>query len=114
MAIWDGFEIGRVRYRLRLAGEVRFHFRHEGVLRGVLSRSLGRHELPAGVMAAAPESGRLERALLLGRLRFAWRVVTARRRLPTANPINEGGRVSYGMSSRIRRRSVPTRVERPG
>ena len=59
MAIWDGFEIGRVRYRLRLAGEVRFHFRHEGVLRGVLSRALGRHELPAGVMAAAPESGRV-------------------------------------------------------
>ena len=41
MALWDGLEIQRVRYRLRLAGDVRFHFRHEGV-RGVLSRALGR------------------------------------------------------------------------
>ncbi len=43
---------------LRLTAPARFHFLHGGVLRGLLSAALGRHELPVGVVPFAPESGR--------------------------------------------------------
>jgi group II intron reverse transcriptase/maturase/CRISPR-associated endonuclease Cas1 len=50
--------IERYLVRLRLAAPVRFHFLHGAVLRGLVSRALGEHELPEGVVPAAAESGR--------------------------------------------------------
>lgn len=44
---------------LRLARPVHFSFEHGGVLRGLLSACLQQHELPAGVIPFAPESGRV-------------------------------------------------------
>jgi hypothetical protein len=52
-------EVERYRLRLRLTGEARFHFEHGGVLRGLLSRALGRHDLPPELIPFAPESGRV-------------------------------------------------------
>jgi hypothetical protein len=43
---------------LRLTAPAQFHFLHGGVLRGLLSAALGRHELPVDVVPFAPESGR--------------------------------------------------------
>lgn len=51
--------IARHLVRLRLTDPARFHFLHGGVLRGLLSRALGEHELPEGVVPAAVESGRV-------------------------------------------------------
>ncbi|MCB1058149.1 MAG: CRISPR system precrRNA processing endoribonuclease RAMP protein Cas6 [Acidobacteria bacterium] len=45
--------------RLRLTSEVRFGFFHGGVLRGLVSRALGQHELPAGVVPVVCEAGRV-------------------------------------------------------
>ena len=46
--------------RLRLTGPARFaHFLHGGVVHGLLGRALRRHRLPAGLVPAAPESGRV-------------------------------------------------------
>lgn len=43
--------------RLRLTAPGRFHFLHGAVLRGLVSRALGEHELPEGVVPVAAESG---------------------------------------------------------
>jgi hypothetical protein len=51
--------IARLLVRLRLTAPARFHFLHGGVLRGLVSRALGEHELPEGVVPAAAESGRV-------------------------------------------------------
>ncbi|HWW74477.1 MAG TPA: reverse transcriptase domain-containing protein, partial [Pyrinomonadaceae bacterium] len=44
---------------LRLTGAARFHFNHGGALMGLMCRAAGRHELPAGFMPFACESGRV-------------------------------------------------------
>jgi CRISPR-associated protein Cas1 len=49
--------IERYRVTLRFTAPARFHFLHGAVLRGLISRALGAHELPVGVVPAAPESG---------------------------------------------------------
>ena len=43
---------------LRLNDPVRFHLNHGGVIRGLMSAALGEHELPAGLIPFACESGR--------------------------------------------------------
>ena len=43
---------------LRLTAPARFHFLHGGVLHGLLSAALERHEPPVEVAPFAPESGR--------------------------------------------------------
>lgn len=53
-------EFQRYLIRLRLTRPVRFHFNHGGVLMGLLCRALGTHDLPAGVVPFACESGRVE------------------------------------------------------
>jgi hypothetical protein len=53
----DAPPIERYLVRLRLAAPVRFHFLHGAVLRGLVSRALGEHELPEGVIPTACESG---------------------------------------------------------
>ncbi|HJQ32776.1 MAG TPA: CRISPR-associated endonuclease Cas1 [Pyrinomonadaceae bacterium] len=45
--------------RLRLTGAARFHFNHGGALMGLMCRAAGRHELPAGFVPFACESGRV-------------------------------------------------------
>jgi len=49
----------RYRVELRLAKPARFPFEHGGVLRGLLSRALGRHEFPPGLVPFPCESGRV-------------------------------------------------------
>ena len=49
----------RLRFRLRLGRTGRFHFHHGGVLRGLLSRALRSHTLPAGLIPFACELGRV-------------------------------------------------------
>ena len=49
----------RLRVRLRLTRPARFHFHHGGVLRGLLSRALRSHALPAGLIPFASELGRV-------------------------------------------------------
>ncbi|MCA1591491.1 MAG: CRISPR-associated endonuclease Cas1 [Acidobacteria bacterium] len=53
------FAVGIDRYlvKLRLTRAARFHFNHGGVLMGLLCRALRTHELDAGVMPFACESG---------------------------------------------------------
>ncbi|RMH21896.1 MAG: CRISPR-associated endonuclease Cas1 [Acidobacteria bacterium] len=48
----------RLRLRLRLREGLRCHFLHGGMVHGLLCNVLG-HELPAGVIPCAPESGRV-------------------------------------------------------
>jgi CRISPR-associated protein Cas1 len=54
-----GVEFERYLLRLRLVGEGRFHFNHGGALMGLMCRAVGRHELPAGFVPFACESGRV-------------------------------------------------------
>lgn len=49
----------RYLFRLRLTGEARFGFFHGGVLRGLVSRALGQHELPPGLVPVVCEAGRV-------------------------------------------------------
>lgn len=49
----------RLRIELRLAKPATFPFEHGGVLRGLLSRALGRHEFPHGLIPFPCESGRV-------------------------------------------------------
>ena len=49
----------RYRVELSLAKPAAFPFEHGGVLRGLLSRALGRHELPHGLIPFPCESGRV-------------------------------------------------------
>ncbi|MEW6364125.1 MAG: CRISPR-associated endonuclease Cas1 [Acidobacteriota bacterium] len=51
-------EFSRYLVTLRLRRAARFHFNHGGVLRGLLSAALKRHELPVGLVPFACESGR--------------------------------------------------------
>lgn len=52
--------IDRYRIRLHLTQPARFRFLHGGVLRGLISRALERHDLPPGLVPSAPESGRTQ------------------------------------------------------
>lgn len=52
-------EFDRYLVTLRLRRGARFHFNHGGVLRGLLSAALQRHEVPAGLVPFACESGRV-------------------------------------------------------
>ncbi len=45
--------------RLRFLRNAKLHFLHGGALRGLLSRALGRHDLPDGLLPHACESGRV-------------------------------------------------------
>lgn len=49
----------RLKVRLRLRNQTRFHFQHGGVLHGLLCRVFGSH-LPAGLFPLALESGRVD------------------------------------------------------
>jgi CRISPR-associated protein Cas1 len=49
----------RLRIRLCLTAPASFHFHHGGVLRGLLSRALGEHQLPVGCIPFASELGRV-------------------------------------------------------
>lgn len=51
--------IDRYRVRLRLTAPARFRFQHGGAVRGLLSQTLARHELPEGLIPYAPESGKI-------------------------------------------------------
>jgi CRISPR-associated protein Cas1 len=53
-------ELKRHLIKLRLTRTARFHFNHGGALMGLLCRALGTHDLPAGVMPFACESGRVQ------------------------------------------------------
>lgn len=52
-------EFDRYLIKLRLTRQARFHFNHGGALMGLLCRALETHDLPAGVMPFACESGRV-------------------------------------------------------
>jgi CRISP-associated protein Cas1 len=54
-----GVEFERYLIRLRVTGEARFHFNHGGALMGLMCRAAGRHDLPAGFVPFACESGRV-------------------------------------------------------
>src|SRR5205823_2010593 len=54
-----GVEFERYLIRLRLTAAARFHFNHGGALMGLMCRAAGRHELPAGFVPFACESGRV-------------------------------------------------------
>jgi len=53
-------ELDRYLITLRLTRSARFHFNHGGALMGLLCRALETHDLPAGVMPFACESGRVQ------------------------------------------------------
>jgi CRISP-associated protein Cas1 len=53
-------EFDRYLIKLRLTRPARFHFNHGGALMGLLCRALETHDLPAGVMPFACESGRVQ------------------------------------------------------
>lgn len=52
-------QIDRLLVTLRLRRAARLHFNHGGVLRGLVSAALRRHEVPAGLIPFACESGRV-------------------------------------------------------
>ncbi|MBI2841702.1 MAG: CRISPR-associated endonuclease Cas1 [Acidobacteria bacterium] len=52
-------EFDRYLLTLRLRRGARFHFNHGGVLRGLLSAALRRHDMPVGLVPFACESGRV-------------------------------------------------------
>jgi CRISPR-associated protein Cas1 len=53
-------EFDRYLIKLRLTRPAGFHFNHGGALMGLLCRALETHDLPAGVMPFACESGRVQ------------------------------------------------------